>query len=76
MMAAEPDSSHEEVFASVAENLRKKLGASNFSMNTSVNNGVLSLSLGLPAMEFFGPMAIAFPGLSAVSSVPTELQVG
>lgn len=75
MMAAEPDSSNEEVFASVGENLRQRLGISSFSMSTSVSSGVLSLSLDLPAQEFLGPMAMVFPELSVVSNVPVELQI-
>lgn len=74
MMAAEPDSSNEEVFSAIGENLRQRLGASSFSMTTNANNGVLSLSLALPAIEFLGPMAMVFPELSAVSNVPVEHQ--
>lgn len=75
MMAAEPDSSNAEVFASVAENLRQRLGTSTFSMSTNVNGGTLSLALNLPAIEFLGPMALVFPELSVVSNVPVEHQV-
>lgn len=74
MMAAEPDSSSSEVLASVGENLRQRLGASTFSMNTNLNNGVLSFSIELPVIEFVGPMAMVFPELSAVSNVPVEIQ--
>jgi hypothetical protein len=72
MMAAEPDSSNSEVFASVGENLQNRLGISNFSMSTDRSLDNLSLSLNLPAMEFFGPMAMVFPVLSVVSNVPVE----
>ena len=75
MMAAEPDSSNDEVLAAVDFNVRNRLGISNFSMNTNKSSGVLSLSINLPVLEFLGPMAMVFPELSVVSNVPVEYQV-
>lgn len=72
MMAAEPDSSAQEVSASVGSQLQQRLGITTFSLSTNANNGVLSLTLGLPVIDFLGPMAIVFPELSAVSNVPVE----
>lgn len=72
MQAAQPDTSEGEVLEALGTKLRSRLGIDSFSAATATRDGITSVSLEVPPVNFLGPLSLIFPGLSVVSYAPNE----
>ena len=73
LVASKPDSSEVEVQEGIGEKLSSRLGVTNFLSRTTNVDGIASVSIELPDLQFLGPLSLVFPGLSVVSYAPSEI---
>ena len=71
--AAEPDSSSSDVRGSIGDKLLTRLGVTTFIAQFTKIDGIASVSIEVPELQFLGPMSLVLPGLSVVSDAPSEM---
>ena len=73
MQLAQPDSTEEEVRQVAGTKIAQRLATSEFTLNSSVTEGIATVNIELRQLKLLAPFSLVFPELSVVSHAPTEV---